>query len=294
MENGSNGDGGQDRIYVMADVEDTSEQNRLDLQHRMWVLTFDGKLHTTPLSSGITSILDLGTGTGIWANAVAKKFPNADVVATDLVLPSAKDDAPTNVRYIQHNADDAEWTLFKDGQFDFIHARMITSGIHDWPGLRAKCYKHLKPGGRLEIIDMSHPLRAVESARDSKESSALIKFVHLAGESWRRDGLDYSVTGKQIAGLEKVGFEDINEQSFRWPIGTWPDNEREKKIGLLAKGNVEKFLTLAGKHILTNKDFMDDVGADEAIAAAAQDLSETESRKYYYVMKVHSARKPIH
>lgn len=252
----------------------------------MWVLTFDGKLHTTPLSPGITAILDVGTGTGIWANTIAKAFQNVDVVATDLVLPPAKDNAPTNVRYIQHNADDAEWTLFKDGQFDFIHARMVTSGIHDWPGFRAKCFKHLKPGGRLEIIDMSHPLRSVESAYDSKESSALIKFVDLAGESWRQDGLDYRVTGKQIVGLEKVGFEDIEEKTFRWPIGAWPDNEREKKIGLLAKGNVEKFLTLAGKHILTNKGFMDDGGAEKAIAAAAQDLFETENRKYYYVMYV--------
>lgn len=85
MGNGSNGDGGQDRIYVMADVEDTSEQNRLDLQHQMWILTFDGKLHTAPLSSGITDVLDLGTGTGIWANTIAKAFPNVNVVATDLV-----------------------------------------------------------------------------------------------------------------------------------------------------------------------------------------------------------------
>ena len=48
-------------------------------------------------------------------------------------------------------------------------------------------------------------MRSVESAYDSKESSDLIKFVDLAGESWRQDGLDYRVTGKQMVGLEKVG-----------------------------------------------------------------------------------------
>jgi ubiquinone/menaquinone biosynthesis C-methylase UbiE len=250
----------------------------------MWVLTFNGKLHTTPLPSCPTSILDVGTGTGIWAKTIANAFPTTQVTATDLVLPPKKDDTPQNLRYLQHNADDPKWDVFEKDQFDLIHARMVTSGIHDWPSFRQKCFAHLKPGGTVEILDLSHPLRAEEEAFDSIESSALIKFVHLAGVSWRQDGLDYRVTGKQVEGLTNVGFEEVKEETFRWPIGDWPEDLREKRIGNLARGNVEKFLTLAGKHILMNKGFMNEKAAEEAINAAKEDLKNTNKRKYYYVM----------
>jgi len=40
------------------------------LQHHLFTLTFDGKLHVAPieeLKGGIHNVLDIGTGTGIWA-----------------------------------------------------------------------------------------------------------------------------------------------------------------------------------------------------------------------------------
>jgi hypothetical protein len=44
--------------------------NILDLQHHLFTLTFDGKLHIAPIEEikgGIQNVLDIGTGTGIWA-----------------------------------------------------------------------------------------------------------------------------------------------------------------------------------------------------------------------------------
>jgi hypothetical protein len=41
-----------------------------DLQHHLFTLTFDGKLHIAPieeLKGGLHNVLDIGTGTGIWA-----------------------------------------------------------------------------------------------------------------------------------------------------------------------------------------------------------------------------------
>lgn len=254
----------------------------------MWVLTFGGRLHTTPLSPSITSILDIGCGTGLWANAIAHAFPSAEVVATDLVPPQRKDDTAPNVRYIQHNADDADWSPLKEGQFEFIHARMITGGMHDWPGFRKKCFRHLKPGGALEIIDMSSPLRSEDPSYDSKDTSALVNFVHLAGESWERNGLDFGVSSKQVAGLEAVGFEEVEEETYRWPIGDWPEDEQEKRLGLLGRGNMDKFLTLSGRHVLTNRGFMSDEDAANTIDSAKMELSRAEERRYYYVMCVYS------
>lgn len=43
------------------------EQDRLDLQHELFMRTFRGYLCTCPKVNGANRVLDLGTGTGIWA-----------------------------------------------------------------------------------------------------------------------------------------------------------------------------------------------------------------------------------
>ena len=45
---------------------DEQEQDRLDLFHHIFGLFLDGKLYEAPLDKP-QRVLDLGTGTGIWA-----------------------------------------------------------------------------------------------------------------------------------------------------------------------------------------------------------------------------------
>jgi tRNA1(Val) A37 N6-methylase TrmN6 len=39
----------------------------LDLQHHLYSLTLDGRLFLSPLKHNVRHVLDIGTGTGIWA-----------------------------------------------------------------------------------------------------------------------------------------------------------------------------------------------------------------------------------
>jgi len=41
--------------------------NRLEIAHHIYLLLLDGKLVRAPIPDGIQRILDIGTGTGIWA-----------------------------------------------------------------------------------------------------------------------------------------------------------------------------------------------------------------------------------
>jgi hypothetical protein len=44
------------------------EQDRLDLQHHLFLLTLRGKLHLAPIENmQLHNVMDIGTGTGIWA-----------------------------------------------------------------------------------------------------------------------------------------------------------------------------------------------------------------------------------
>lgn len=63
-----------------------------------------------------------------------------------------------------------EWT-FPSQSFDFIHVRGLAGCVEHWPSFLRQCYKyelcmpsnmtpanllsHLKPGGRIEIADLS-------------------------------------------------------------------------------------------------------------------------------------------
>lgn len=63
---------------------DLREQDRLFFQHQVFVHALQGRLTTTRLLPSTRRILDLGTGPGHWAVAMAQTHPRAEVVGIDL------------------------------------------------------------------------------------------------------------------------------------------------------------------------------------------------------------------
>ncbi|GKU08721.1 unnamed protein product, partial [Fusarium langsethiae] len=63
---------------------DDKEQDRMDLVHHLYSLLLGGKLFLAPIPHEPHRVLDLGTGTGIWAMDFADEYPSAEVIGTDL------------------------------------------------------------------------------------------------------------------------------------------------------------------------------------------------------------------
>ncbi|KAK1855538.1 methyltransferase domain-containing protein [Colletotrichum chrysophilum] len=88
---------------------DETEQNREDMKHAMVLELSDGKLFHAPIGDHPQKIIDLGTGTGIWAMEVGDQYPGAEVTGADL-SPIQPDWIPPNVRFIVDDVED-EWLV---------------------------------------------------------------------------------------------------------------------------------------------------------------------------------------
>ncbi len=110
---------------------DELEKDRLDLQHHLFTLTFDGKLFICPIAEKkqLHRVLDVGTGTGIWAIDFADEHPEAEVLGVDL-SPIQPRFVPPNLRF---EVDDSEDTWTFSQKFDFIHSRAMEGTFTDWP-----------------------------------------------------------------------------------------------------------------------------------------------------------------
>ena len=115
---------------------DEQEQERLDLIHRMFLISAGEKLFFAPVKDP-KRILDLGTGTGIWAVEVAEEFPDATVIGNDLSAIQPKW-VPPNLSF---EIDDIESEWNYSAKFDLIHTRHMDFSIADWPKLMNQCFK---------------------------------------------------------------------------------------------------------------------------------------------------------
>jgi len=80
--------------YVLPN--DEQESDRLDVQHHMFLLTYDGDICACPAArAGDTPfrcVLDIGTGTGIWAIDFGLLLPRS--IIASIVLTNKQ---PTNI-----------------------------------------------------------------------------------------------------------------------------------------------------------------------------------------------------
>ncbi|KAL8722843.1 MAG: hypothetical protein Q9225_000730 [Loekoesia sp. 1 TL-2023] len=267
----------QERLGKVFPSFSTKSLTESDLQHQVWLLSLNGRLYNAPLGNDAGFVLDIGCGTGAWALAIANKFPSSKIIATDLTPP--KITPPRNLQIVESDAD-KQWTF--NERFGFIHGRMLTSGIHDWPTLLSQCWEYLEPGGWLELLDVCHPFRAQDHAYDN-ESSNFIKWGHVAEKCWEMRGLDYRATTKHQERLRKLGFISIREEELIWPLGEWSDSAQERLIGKLTLDNFSTFLATAGVGIITQDPRISTQEAEKLVADAKQDLMDNCHTKRFYL-----------
>lgn len=225
---------------------DEQASENQDLYHHIFMLTLEGKLFLAPIGSDPQRVLDLGTGTGIWAIDFADQFPSAAVTATDL-SPIQPTFIPPNLEF---QIDDfcAEWTFHKES-FDFIHARSIFGSVADYPALYAKVLDHLKPGGWFEQAEVGI---TAQSDDGSIKGSAMARWGALGLEAGEKFGKSFRIEEEMPQFIERAGFVNVKRQTFKWPIGSWPKDTKMKKIGTFNRLGWEEGLDSWARYLFTN------------------------------------------
>lgn len=131
-------------------LNDEQELDRLDMQHATLLHLLGGKLILAPISPSPQRILDIGTGTGIWAIDMADMYPSADVIGID-ISPTQPSWAPPNCAFFIENSN-KDWTF--DMEFDLIHCRLLHMAVKETK-LFEQSMRHLKRGGWLEIKEFA-------------------------------------------------------------------------------------------------------------------------------------------
>ncbi|KAK1983159.1 methyltransferase domain-containing protein [Colletotrichum cereale] len=204
---------------------DEREQDRLDLTHTLWLATWNNKICNCPKIDGARRVLDIGTGTGIWAMDYADNHPEATVIGVDL-SPIQPDFVPPNCSF---EVDDIEQEWTWSEPFDFIFFRSMIGSFASWPDMIAKAYENLEPGGYLELQDNMFPLRC----QDGTMSDDFIpyKWTNLVIEGADKTGRSLTVAASFKQMLKDAGFIDVEERREIWPFNPWPKDKRLKSLG---------------------------------------------------------------
>ncbi|KAF9870244.1 umta methyltransferase family protein [Colletotrichum karsti] len=207
---------------------DDNEMDRLDSTHELALRILGYKLYLAPLDKDkVHKVLDIGTGTGIWAMEMGDLLPHAEIYGNDLsaIQPEW---VPPNVKF---EVDDVESPWIGDRKYDFIFCRYMIGSIADYRKLVKNVYDNLNPGGWAEFMDMSGKFYSTDGSL--KEEHSTHKWDSMLMDAITSMGRE-SRPGPQLEGwVRDAGFQNVTHRKFLIPIGPWPKDQHYKDIGLL-------------------------------------------------------------
>ncbi|KAK1751060.1 methyltransferase [Echria macrotheca] len=285
-ENGRTYHAYKDGKYVMPN--DDQEQERLDLQHHLFLLTFDNKLYLSPAGQhghALHNVLDVGTGTGIWAVDFADEHPATSVIGIDL-SPIQSPFVPPNLSF---QVDDIEepWTF--SVKFDFIYSRMMTAALASFPRFFGQAYANLQPGGWLEMADIC-PITSDDGTLT--EDMAIHKWVTQLLDGTRMIGRPFDGAFEYKRQMEEAGFVNVQEHVFKWPQNRWPKDARYKELGTWTLENITSGLEGLSAAVYTRVLGWSKEEVDVLLAQVRNEMKDTKIHSYWPIYVVYG-QKPV-
>ena len=185
---------------------------------------------------------------------MADNYPAAAVTGTDL-SPIQPSFVPSNCSF---EIDDfnLSWT-YPENYFDFIHAREVFGCVTDLDELLRQCMLHCKTDGWVEIVEHSVCPRSDDDTVGPDHFYTLWgKTVLEMGDRWNKSFRIWEETKERML---KVGFKNVTETRYKWPMNEWPKDRHLKELGRWNRYRLDKgvesymlrLLTVAGGVMLS-------------------------------------------
>lgn len=204
--------------------KDAREQNRLNFQHRC-LYSAIGNHYLVPLRPDVATILDVGTGTGIWPVEMARLFPRAHIVGVDISAASLEYTSSSSYTFCL--ADVLKGLPFPDRQFDYVHQRLLVAALPatHWPSVIQELIRVTRPGGWIELLEIG-----VTIEHAGPETTHLLTWM---GERSRERGFNMGLLSRLGEMLAQQGLEAIERHDIPVPLGEWAGH-----VGAMLKANV--------------------------------------------------------
>ncbi|KAI5463897.1 S-adenosyl-L-methionine-dependent methyltransferase [Mariannaea sp. PMI_226] len=266
---------------------DELENERLDLQHHLYFLTFENKLGFAPpnnRNSNVKRVLDLGTGTGIWAIDYADEHPEAKVIGVDL-SPIQPNFVPPNVEFIIDDID-VEWNY--NIPFDYIHSRMMNSCVKDWKVYLQKIFDNLTPGGYLEVQEIDAGFQSDDGTLT--EEHDLARWWSLLSDACAKLGQPFQTCDRIKEIMIEVGFIGIVDARFKWPTNRWPKDQKYKELGTWNNSNTNTVLESATLAPFTRVHGWTKEEVQVFLTGARKDLNNPKIHAYWPIRAIYGQK----
>jgi len=185
-------------------------------------------------------IVDMGTGTGIWALDVGDAYPEAHVIGIDLSPIQPKWVAPN----VEFRVDDFEKPWVFETPLDLVHSRLcMGNAIRDWKYYLSESYRCLKPGGWVEAQEFD--LNPSTDDNSFPLDSAIIKWHNLFHEGMLKGGCNMHGSSQELKQkMEEAGFVNVQTVNMKLPMSPWnKTNRRLREAGGFAMMSMMNDLT---------------------------------------------------
>ncbi len=169
---------------------------------------------------GVASVLEVGSGLGILASAVARRLPAAKVFGVELSadqLVAAAQPLPPNLTLLQG---DAQAIPLADCSFDVVYCRWVLEHVARPVDVLSQMRRVLKPGGRVFVVENDNSVQRYDPPLPNFENvwqQVGILQRKMAGDGW---------IGRRLFGLMRAaGFEQVE-------ISLAPEIYRQGEPGL--------------------------------------------------------------
>ncbi|CAG1986408.1 unnamed protein product [Fusarium graminearum] len=234
---------------------DEVEQDREELKHNLTVYLCEDRLFFAPIDRVLeksAEVLDLGTGIGRWCIDLADNYPNTQFHGMDL-SPIQPDWVPENALFFVDDIEhEAGWTYNADS-FDYIHIRHTLHSIKDREQLWDRIWKHLKPGGYVEVQEFLFVAASDDNSCDGPY--AWRDWCRYLKEGMAALGSDIHGINYVHGELAQAGFENITTKSYKCPVGPWAKKQRLQECG-----HVMRDVIMWGLVGLSRRPFRDGLG----------------------------------